>query len=207
MDLAPNTTPVAPATPPTKKPAANFLITLILVAFIVLAVAVIAEVYYLSTHAETRCRLLGCKEVEIISANIDPAQNLNQARIEEIKRVLGRLSPEKQETNFFNQAEFTLTAEGVVLLAGPDIIESPEGEKFLYHLVLQAENSQELRYRFTQKEMDIMEVKIVTYDGRTSAATIKDLGVGDALVIRIVYDFLDSRTGDSINLEIVRESL
>ena len=204
MDLPPGPPP-NPAPDVQKESGNKFVITLILVAFIILAVAVIAEVYYLSTHADTRCRLLGCQQTEIISSNIDTAQDLSQDRVEEIKRFLDRLTPEKQEANFFNQAEFTLTAEGFVLSAGPDIFESTLGEKFVYQLVLQKKNLQELRYRFTQREMDLMQVKVVTYDGKDFPATINDLKEGDTLVIRMVYDFLDTRTEDSINLEIVRE--
>lgn len=205
MDLPPSPPPVPTPKMVQKGPGGKFLLSLVLVAFIVLAVAVVAEVYYLSTHTDTRCRLMGCQQIETISANIDPVQSLSQARIDEIKRFLDRLTPEKQQTNFFNQAEFTLTAEGFVLSAGPDIFESKGGEKFVYQLILQAENLQELRYRFTQREMDIMEVKVATYDGRVFPASINDLREGDTLVIRIVYDFLDTRTKDGINLEIVRE--
>jgi hypothetical protein len=202
MDAAPGP---APAAAPAPKGSDKFFITLILVAFIILAVAVVAEVYYLATHAETRCRLLNCQQVEQISSNIDRVQSLSQARVDEIKRFLDRLTPEKQQANLFNQAQFTLTAEGFVLSAGPDIFESTQGDKFIYQLVLQAENLQELRYRFTQKEMEILKVKVVTYDGMSFPATINDLKEGDTLVIRMVYDFLDTRTGDSIDLEIVRE--
>lgn len=205
MNTVPNPDPLPQSATAPKNLKGNFLIVLILVAFIVLAVAVIAEVYYLSTHAETRCKLLGCKEVEIIAANIDAPKSLNPERIDEIRSILDRLSPEKKEANFFNQAQFTLTGEGIVRTAGPDIFVSPEGKTYAYQITVVAENQDWFRYRFTQEELALMEVSVVTYDGKSFPATVNDIKEGDDLILRIVNDFLDTRTGDSINLEILRE--
>jgi len=200
------TSPVAINTPqPPKKPG-GVKIVLIILSFVVvlLVTAITAEAIYLSKNPAQKCSLLGCQEFQALGMGDTAPKPLNADRITALRKFLDKLTPDKQDGAFYRELKYTLITQGLAAIAIPEIVEI-DGVKYVYHLGLQDEKGAILRYRFTQAELDIMDVKIVTWGGETKDATIKDLQEGDYVVIKTTGNLLDTYAGDTINLEIKRE--
>ena len=201
MDLEP-----AVQTPqPQGKPRGSKVLILVLLSlFVLLITAVAAEAVYLYKNPFQKCSLLGCQEYQPLGVEDLAPKPLNEERVAAIRKFLDRMTPDKQSGAFYRELKYTTVAQGLAAIAIPEIVEI-DRVKYVYHLGLQDEKGAILRYRFTQQELDIMEVKIVTWGGESKDATIKDLQESDYVVIKTSSNLLDTYAGDTINLEIKRE--
>lgn len=129
-----------------------------------------------------------------------PVRQISQEKLSAVLKYSTGIPPQMLAGSFINT-----NFGGVVLESGPDVSDA-DGIHYVWTLSLVGTTADKVKAKFTQDEVNAMTVNLFKADDSVVAIPLKDIAVGDNVVVFVTTDLLDWRQGqDKILIEVHRK--